>query len=1261
MNMKRIISTALLVIMLLSSIIAVMPMGVLAAVSSKPEDYAEQTNMSMEEVQKFINETYITYNFTDAQTMLEKEDSEGMLVSVKSEDGKYSIFVNRYTGFVYYVNNVTGQIFTSNPTDPAAIGGTESLRKQMMSQIKLEFSEKTSTTTTTYYSTTWAAYYSQISVANISGGIRVDYILGDTSKRFLLPGRIDAKDFHDYIINPMIEKYNKLFEEAMDSDDLKQGVSGADAFTKLNEKYEELLEKYFNDSLAWGYSYTDKSLYYEYLRSPEVKDTVSEYVFDRDKVEAYLSAATKVYTEKLDPTSDFITDLDTLAGEINALLGVYTLLDKDSNNRYEPNGNANQENLDQLLKSYPICEKTAVYVFKTEYFENNSIANLRMYSGYLTKNCPDYTFEMMYEDERECEFEYAAAQKPVFRCSLEYTFNKDGSLSVRLPANSIVFDETTYTLISISPLPFFGCSDMSQEGYLFYPDGSGSILDFSDFYSDVRKTSVSYTASVYGHDYAYSYITGAHREQVTMPVYGMVSTSNATADTQNLFGISKIKNGCFVMVEEGNAHAALNFESGGVAHKYLWAYTSFAPFPIDKYELSETISVGASNEWNTVVGETKYSGSYVLRIAMLTDDAIGEKLYNGENYYPASYSGMAAYYRDYLKANGTLTGLQNVEKNIPLYIEALGAMTITDKFLTFPVEKSIPLTTFENVETIYKELSQAETQVELFYDQYMKLAEEAENELLKIEYLQKAKKYDDLKGNIENIKNINFRLTGFANGGMNSTYPTKLKWEKACGGKSDFKDLVAFSKTETEKADYNLGIFPDFDFLYINNTASFDGISNKGNVSRMVDNRYASKQVYNSLLGEFESIFAMVISADTLEEHFSTFNEKYSKFEHSQLSVSTLGSDLNSNFDEKNTIDRQSSLYYVTALLEEMTAKNGYELMVDTGNIYSAKYADHILNLSTDFSATRFSSYAVPFLGMILHGHVSYTGTPLNYSGSPAYDLLRAIESGANPYYIVAYQNNAYMKDDPELSDYYGIDYENWYDEILTTYTSMNKVLKDIQDYEIVDHKTLLAERIADKSERLANYNELKAYVLDDLNAQLALAAKIAVNADGAEAKLVVDVDLLYTQIATKILGDYAEEIGDGVQLKNEISLIADKFEAEYNGSSTTPITVDSLVYELEDGTFASYKHYTEYEKYNDYRFTTDSTADAKDYNETVYTLDNDNVVMVTYQKETKDAIYQVSFVLNYNLYDVKVNLGDGNVIPLSMYGYTKITNKISK
>ena len=120
----------------------------------------------------------------------------------------------------------------------------------------------------------------------------------------------------------------------------------------------------------------------------------------------------------------------------------------------------------------------------------------------------------------------------------------------------------------------------------------------------------------------------------------------------------------------------------------------------------------------------------------------------------------------------------------------------------------------------------------------------------------------------------------------------------------------------------------------------FDGISESDSGSRMVDNRYASKQVYNSVLQEFESLFTLVVSPDALDGLYSEFNEEYSEYGHKYLSASTLGSDVNSNFDEENPINRDDAVNSVTALLNRMAKEDGYNLMVDTGNIYAVKYAN---------------------------------------------------------------------------------------------------------------------------------------------------------------------------------------------------------------------------------------------------------------------------------------------------------------------------------
>ena len=73
--------------------------------------------------------------------------------------------------------------------------------------------------------------------------------------------------------------------------------------------------------------------------------------------------------------------------------------------------------------------------------------------------------------------------------------------------------------------------------------------------------------------------------------------------------------------------------------------------------------------------------------------------------------------------------------------------------------------------------------------------------------------------------------------------------------------------------------------------------------------------------------------------------------------------------------------------------------------------------------------------------------------------------------------------------------------------------------------------------------------------------------------------------------------------------------------------------------------------EYDTSRYVTNSFATDKDYQFTDYTIDNGNVVMVTYTKGNET----VRFLLNYNLYSVKITLADGEVYVLDNYGFVKI------
>ena len=91
---------------------------------------------------------------------------------------------------------------------------------------------------------------------------------------------------------------------------------------------------------------------------------------------------------------------------------------------------------------------------------------------------------------------------------------------------------------------------------------------------------------------------------------------------------------------------------------------------------------------------------------------------------------MATAYRDYITEKGDITKLtaDQVKADIPLYVETFGSIETTERVLSFPVLVNTPLTTFEDIKTMYSELKEL------------------------------------------GVGNVNFKLTGYANGEIYYTF-----------------------------------------------------------------------------------------------------------------------------------------------------------------------------------------------------------------------------------------------------------------------------------------------------------------------------------------------------------------------------------------------------------------------------------------------------------------------------------------------------------
>ena len=1153
-------------------------------------------------------------------------DPQQQLDAGVDENGKatdpYMILTHRLYGYELYCNPYTGEVAYKNTltgqiltTNPINISGLGDSTKAKLLS-QLEVKFTDSTGTAKYmYSYTEAASRDQIVVKNIHNGLRVEYTMGRMDTSYLLPGQIDKNRFEQCIKAPIEEYLAEL-----------QSAGEDDAYDEVYFQYRKLLA-YFtlmdpNDPL--NNEATIESMQKQF---PYTKKTTGRIIYKDEK-------GNIVEEGQGTPTE-----------ELCALYTCSAVTDKEK----------------------------------------------RLLEGYIKEFCPDYTEDDVVYDHDLVGYVEEASETPVFRMAIEYTLEEDG-LSIRLPANGIRFDESKYTLTYVRMLQFFGAGDLNHsDGYVFYPDGSGALLNFRDYYSPndaSRRISVELSGNVYGDDYAYYNISNAkHQETIRMPVFGVVDPVTSIKQvTQDDGTVATVKtttsSGFLAILEEGASLAQIATSFGASTHNFASVFATFFPRPTDTYKMSEVISVGDNKDW-TVVSDKKYTGSYVLKIVMLTDKTIGNELVaDGKlsGYYETSYVGMAKAYQNYLIRNAIISALtaEDVKEQLPLYLEAYGSFKTIKKILSMPITVDAPLTTFEDISKMYDELSDSYLVVQDIFDtdndgdtiETIKVPNTAENE---------TKYAGHIKAKNSGITNINFRLTGFANGGLESTYPAKLKWVRALGGGHGFDRLLE------DAANRQFGVYPDFDFLYISKTKIFDGVSLRRDATKAVDDRYSSKQFYDPVYQIFVSYFDLVVTPTSVTKFATRMTDIYNNENAQGISVSTMGSDLNSDFNTDHLYNRDDAQSFYQEAFEALQKKYG-SVMTNGGNAYTLKYADHILDAPIDSSKFKYNSRTVPFFGMVLHGFVNYAGDPINESGDNQYQLLKSIESGAALYYILSYEddNIIKLKDDEKLSEHYSIRYSIWRDSLIKQYTELNAAIGDLQDWNIVDHMFLVSERIPGKEEQEADaktlltairtalessYQSALTSVYRSVNIRLytVMALKAGITDTAAvetEVSYMLGNRLSETDQAliASILAEYAaagtvdgmdDTVGKTVYVKIDRAGVIASLEATLGSKLTEAqlAAVDAFI--AEKAATGDYAGSMDAVDLNYTKQETDSdSTNASDYVSTKYTDDRGSVVLVTYGKGDK----KVQFILNYNAFDVKVRLTEGGEqITVSSYGFVRL------
>jgi hypothetical protein len=298
----------------------------------------------------------------------------------------------------------------------------------------------------------------------------------------------------------------------------------------------------------------------------------------------------------------------------------------------------------------------------------------------------------------------------------------------------------------------------------------------------------------------------------------------------------------------------------------------------------------------------------------------------------------------------------------------------------------------------------------------------------------------------DGVDRLLMRYTGWSAKGVNHASPDKLKTESVLGSKKELLEL-------SEKLEQAGGVlFPDVAFQKIYHDDG--GFTPSSDASRFVTREEAELYPYNRALNRMDMTLGsyFLLSPAKLPYYVDTFMSKYKAYGFNGVSLRDLGSVLSSDFRVSRVIQRETAKQIVEEQLGKLDQSIG-QTMIAGGNAYAWPYSDHLINVPTASSSFVLTDEEIPFYEMVVHGYISYTGTPVNLNDEQdlKVQLLRSIELGAAPHFSWSYEPSSQLKY-THFDDMYATSYQDWYGQAVSLYKEVSKVLSPVQNAQIVNH-----------------------------------------------------------------------------------------------------------------------------------------------------------------------------------------------------------------
>lgn len=357
----------------------------------------------------------------------------------------------------------------------------------------------------------------------------------------------------------------------------------------------------------------------------------------------------------------------------------------------------------------------------------------------------------------------------------------------------------------------------------------------------------------------------------------------------------------------------------------------------------------------------------------------------------ADYIGMARVYQENLVDRGILIDDRlKKRENIPVRIEMLGGETKKGIIRN----SVVPMTTVEQADYIL----------------------------------------DDLIAN--GAKNLLVIYKGITKGGYTGIFPSFFPFEKRLGRSREFAEF--FKKYKNLGLDISMLV--DYTIAYKN----APGYIPRSDTVFRISGKPIQKNGYRDLYYLSPSK-ALSKSKDDIEQ--------FNKYEIGSIAIENTGNKLFANYNKRNMLTRSDSVDTYRDLLGRLKGHLD-SVYLYRPNKYLLEYTDSYLDIPMYSSQYIYTTDTVPFIQMVLKGYMDYYAPYLNYSSNITEEILRMIEYGSYPSFILTYEPSYKLSDTP--SKYiFTSEYESWKDIMLECYHEVDKALKYVMYSKIADREVL--------------------------------------------------------------------------------------------------------------------------------------------------------------------------------------------------------------